>query len=136
MQIHPVIHISKLRLWRDDKKFPERFVSEALAEEHMDIAQGEVLIDDILDVKIAEHITKPNGDKVLQWLVRWHGFDETADSWEPYKNIKNAIALERFFLGAKWLAMRESDEYREYCKHHRATVPHDQRPTDKRRRTA
>ena len=102
----------------------------------MDIAQGEVLITEILDGKIAQHVTKPNGDNVLQFLVRWHGFDESADSWEHYKNIKNAIALDKFFLGAKWLAMRESDEYREYCRHHKATVTHDQRPTNKRRRTA
>jgi hypothetical protein len=117
-------------------QYPERFVSEALAEQHMDIAHGEVLIQEILDVKIAQHKTKPNGDLVLQFLVRWHGFDETADSWEPYKNIKNAIALETFFTSAKWQEMRESDSYREHCKHHRATVPHDQRPLPKRRKTA
>ena len=53
-RIHHVFHISKLRLyWRDDRKYPERFVSEAVSEQHADIAQGETLIDSILDVKIA-----------------------------------------------------------------------------------
>jgi hypothetical protein len=113
MKIHPVVHISKLRLWRDDLKFPDRFVSEALAEQHMDIAQGEVLIDSILDVQIAQHKTKPNGDLVLQFYVRWRGFDQSADSWEPYKNIKDALALEIFFTSAKWQEMRESDTYRD-----------------------
>jgi hypothetical protein len=133
-RIHPVFHISKLRLWRDDRKYPERFVSEALSEQHADIAQGETLVDSILDVKIAQHKSKPNGDLVLQFLVHWRGFDDTADSWEPYANIKDAQALDAFFVSAAWKTLQESQEYVEYCRHHRANVPKDQRPTKRQRK--
>ena len=34
-----------------------------------DIAQGEELVDKIMDVKIAPHKTMPNGDMVLQFLI-------------------------------------------------------------------
>ena len=74
MKIHPVVHISKLRLWRDDLKFPDRIVSEALAEQHMDIAQGEVLIDSIMDVQIAHNI-KLNRMEIWYYIFMCDGVD-------------------------------------------------------------
>jgi hypothetical protein len=126
-QVHDVFHISKLRKWRDDGIYPDRYVSEALSQQAADIARGEFLVDSILEVDIAPR-EEMIGD-VLQFKVHWSGYDSTGDTWEPYALVKNTDALERFFLTDAWQRMVTSPAYLQLWQKYRSRVPADQRPT-------
>ena len=50
------------------------------------IPEGEFIIDTILDERFQ--------GKTREYLVRWHGYSSEHDTWEPYKNVKDTIALD------------------------------------------
>jgi transposase InsO family protein len=79
-------HLTRLREFRYD----ERFV------DPRDIALRDR--DDFYVEKILAH----NGDvgrlKTLSFHVKWRGFDESFNSWEPWKNLRETEALHRYLI--------------------------------------
>jgi hypothetical protein len=130
-QVHPTFHISKLRLWKDSID-PERYVSEALAGHHADLARGELLIDNVYDVKLAPHKDYKHGD-ALQFHVHWHGFDKSEDTWEPYKYLKDVKNLDDFFASTTWITFRSSSDYQDFARKYRSRCPEEFRPAKRMR---
>ena len=121
-QVHPVFHISKLRLWKDDTVNPQRYVSEAQAGRHADVARGEYFVDCITDCALGESDRFRTGDTLL-FKVRWLNYDSTHDSWEPYSNVRQTEALTIFMQSAAWKRLSASAEYQELARRWPARVP-------------
>ena len=51
--LHPVFHISRLRLWNDDLDNQSRVVTEATSGRYADQSKGEFVVDSILKAKVA-----------------------------------------------------------------------------------
>jgi hypothetical protein len=53
--------------------------------------------EDIVD-HIVDHRIIPGGSvkkrTTLEFRVRWFGYDENADTWEPYVNVRELAALD------------------------------------------
>ena len=54
--------------------------------------------------KIVSHHRDGSGKKGWMFLVRWSGFDESEDSWEPYMNVKDTEALRIYVNSVPGLA--------------------------------
>jgi hypothetical protein len=120
--IHPVFHISKLRLWNDDNTYAERYVTEALAGQHADLARGEHVVGSILEAAIAKHARYPIG-RALVFKVRWVGYGAGDDSWEPYAVLREVDKLTDFMRTPAWKALHSSAAYRELGNRWPARVP-------------
>jgi len=46
--------------------------------------------------KVEKILGKKTIKKQLHYLVQWAGYDESANSWEPEKNVANCVALDDF----------------------------------------
>ena len=124
-RIHPVIHISKLRKWRDDRDYPERCVSEAEAAEHADIARGELRVKEILGYGIGEHPKYKTGS-ALVFHVHWEGHDDPGShTWEPYAAVKGLQQLDDLLATSQWKRFVRSQAYRQFAKEFPARVPPD-----------
>lgn len=79
LRVHPVFHINRLSLWKGNKingilpPPPEPVEVEG---------EEEYEVEEVLDSKVH--------GKGLRYLVKWKGYDESENSWEPVKNLKNA----------------------------------------------
>jgi hypothetical protein len=80
MKIHPVFHVSLLEPYH---------VSTILRRTHELIppivvnGEQKYEVKEILDSKISHHY--------LQYLVHWQGYDISERTWEPIKNLLNAM---------------------------------------------
>ena len=54
---------------------------------------NEYFVEDIIDEK-----KKKGTDLITKYLVRWVGFDQSHDSWEPAKTLEDNEALTRWEL--------------------------------------
>jgi len=91
MKMHPVFHVSLLKpfLGNDDHEFPDRVTSTPPGPVFVDKAGVEYFeVEKILDDKIEVVRGRP----VKKWLVKWLGYPESDNSWEP-RNIfaRNAL---------------------------------------------
>ena len=86
MEIHPVFHINLLKAYFpsptrfESRKIPE--IIEEDEEDEEDIEDEEFEVDMIID--------RRQTVKGLEYLVRWKGYNQDEDSWEPLANLKNA----------------------------------------------
>jgi len=87
------VHISMLKPFHFDSEYTTPF----------DVAmqdQQEFLIDRILSHRGNKHKRKS-----LEFLVRWAGYDESADSWEPWDNVKATTQLHKYLQENKMKAL-------------------------------
>ena len=120
--VHPVFHISRLRLWNDDVLDHARVMTEAHAGRFADLAKGEFVVDSILKAKVAPHRRYPIGD-ALQFKVRWLGYDTTEDTWEPYVLLKKVEQLDEFMASSAYKHFTKSPAYVELSRRWPARVP-------------
>jgi hypothetical protein len=84
MRIHPVFHISLLE--PADPDTPEGPAPEL----HPDTQQEEYEVEAILDVRLQR--------RQLRWLVKWVGYGNEENTWEPKENLRNCqSALDSFY---------------------------------------
>ena len=84
LKVHPVFHVNRLSPWHDqgvDRPPPPKLVQVQGEEEYE--------VDKILDSRIFR--------RQLQYKVRWKGYGEGADSWEPASGLAHAKAKVRQF---------------------------------------
>ena len=55
--------------------------------------------DEFVVESIIDHTGDPKKRSTLQFRVRWLGFDESEDTWLPYKSVKDLEALEIYISG-------------------------------------
>ena len=79
-------HVTRLRAFRYD----ERFV------DPRDISLRDV--EEFYVEKILAHSGNPAQLKTLNFHVKWRGFDESANSWEPWKNLRETAVLHRYLI--------------------------------------
>jgi hypothetical protein len=103
--MHPVVHVSRLKLWRDFEARPavelqveanERldFDEGLLPEDSFDPRNedGEYEITEILDHR--EDRVAPQGRKLRDYLVKWLGFDEP--DWVAEEDMHAPALLEEY----------------------------------------
>jgi hypothetical protein len=79
-------HVSRLRVFR----FDERFV------DPRDIAMRDR--DEFFVERILAHHGDVNRLKTLSFHVKWRGFDESFNSWERWKNLREVEALHTYLI--------------------------------------
>jgi RNase H-like domain found in reverse transcriptase/Reverse transcriptase (RNA-dependent DNA polymerase)/Integrase zinc binding domain/Retroviral aspartyl protease/Chromo (CHRromatin Organisation MOdifier) domain len=82
MRIHPVFHVSKLKREVATDRFPDRKQQDRPAPVMKIDGEDAWYVERILDKR-----TK-NGK--LQYLVKWEGYPDEENSWEPFANVKHA----------------------------------------------
>jgi hypothetical protein len=86
MRIHPVIHVSKLIPYNEPGIFPQRPVARPPPAPTIIDGEEEYEVEQILD----KRIQRKGKRQIVKYLVRWKGYTEAHDSWEPQANLKNA----------------------------------------------
>jgi hypothetical protein len=88
MLIHPVFHVSKLRLHKDESdKFPSRIpevTRPAPVIEHTN-EHTEWEVDRIVD-----HRYRGKGKKKMEYLVLWKGYPDYERTWQKEQDLSNA----------------------------------------------
>ena len=51
--------------------------------------------------KVENIIDSKRFHRMIKYRVRWKGYDESDDTWEPFENIKQVMALIRVFHHSK-----------------------------------
>jgi hypothetical protein len=93
LRIHPVFHASSLKPWRDPlAAFPERTLPANTQPPIRVRDMDEYEVESILDFKTTHHGTR------FKFLVRWHGYDRSHDSWETPSAFTNCVELLQAFL--------------------------------------
>lgn len=79
LKIHPVFHVSLL-----EKYYNPRYEHQKNSQPPPEIIDGqeEYVVEAILDSRFRK--------KKLQYLVKWEGYSDCDNSWEPVKNLENA----------------------------------------------
>lgn len=90
MRIHPVFHVSLLKPYIDNpSKFTGRSKDERPPPTVMEDGHEEFEVEEILD--------KRRRGRGVQYLVKWKGYPDYEASWEPLRNLTNALeAIEEF----------------------------------------
>ena len=75
-----------------------------------DVARRDV--DEYYVERIIEHRGDVNRLRTLEFLVKWEGYDESWNSWEPWKNLRLTEALHRYLIenGLRRILPREVRE--------------------------
>ena len=83
MKCHNIFHVSKIKPWiKADEYFPGREVA-TNPDPILDPEDEESYeVEAILDMRLYGRWKK------RQFLVRWHGYDSSADSWEPLEYLR------------------------------------------------
>jgi aminopeptidase N len=85
--LHPTFHVDKLSPWKGNE------VNGMLPPPPDPIQIDEVdewEVEEILDSRIS---TDDDGEKLLEYLVRWKGFGSEEDTWEPSENVVHSKRL-------------------------------------------
>jgi hypothetical protein len=87
-----VFHVDRLRLFKcADTVMPDELAELSAAD------ADEFTVEDILDHRRAPSAPpRKRGRTTLEFLVRWLGYDPSSDTWEPYMNVRDCAALDRY----------------------------------------
>ena len=92
LKIHPIFHVSKLRPYHDDHGQYAR--PECVRPPPMMVGgQAEFEVERIID-KRTRRIGRLNQP---EYLVKWKGYDNYENTWEPISNLSRARRLVREF---------------------------------------
>ena len=97
-------HVTRLREFRYDDRFVDP----------RDIALRDV--DEYYVERILAHSGNPTKLKTLQFHVKWRGYDESANTWEPWKNLRETEKLHRYLISKglqKLIPAKFRDKYPE-----------------------
>jgi hypothetical protein len=90
MRIHPTFHMSSVKPWRNPSaQFPTRTTHPQPPPEIID-GDEHFEVDNILDFKIVR--------KKYMFLVRWQGYGDSHNTWEPAANLSHCQDIMRAFL--------------------------------------
>lgn len=84
--VHPVFHVSLLTPHKESE-IPGRTPPEPLP----------VIVEGEEEYEVAEILDSRRHRGKLQYLVRWEGYDESHNSWEPVENVEHASDLVNAF---------------------------------------
>lgn len=92
MRVHPVFHVSVLKRYMDPKgQFPQRHVEPPLP----------LLINDALEYEVEQvldkRVIRTRGKPIVQYLVKWKGYQDHDNSWEPEENLEHARLMIKDF---------------------------------------
>ena len=93
LRIHPTFHVSRLRLYKDPLSFdPNRKVP---PHPEPDIIDGEPEweVEQILD----KRLRGPRNRRRTEYLVKWVGYSDEHNSWEPESNLEHSQDIIRDF---------------------------------------
>jgi hypothetical protein len=85
LKIHPVLHVSMLKPYKDDFKEFNRETSPQPEITSENQQEDEYEVESILDKKIVH--------RKIFYLVKWKGYPMHDATWEPKENLKNAANL-------------------------------------------
>ena len=85
--IHPVFHVDQLRKYHEDPKQPN------FSEPPPDLVEGreEFEVEKILDAQY--RYKQGTRKRSLHFLVKWKGYHDKDNTWEPLDNVKNSSDL-------------------------------------------
>jgi hypothetical protein len=85
--VHPVFHTSLLSPYKETEEHGENF-----PEPPLDLAEGEeeYEVEQVLGSRQHGH------EKKLQYLLRWKGYSQAHDSWEPTEQVHAPELVDRF----------------------------------------
>ena len=91
MKIHPVFHISKLRLYVDgEEQFPTRPTQNTSHPAAADEIDGESAWEVERILKKRERRVGRGRVKVVEYLVKWKGYPDWENTWESSHNLRGA----------------------------------------------
>jgi len=61
-----------------------------------DLSVAAVDLEEFVVDSIVAHRGSPKKKSKMEFLVRWQGYGPEADTWEPYKNVKELAALDEY----------------------------------------
>ncbi|EEB93840.1 hypothetical protein MPER_07457, partial [Moniliophthora perniciosa FA553] len=79
MKVHNVFHVNRLSPWKGNEVNGQRAPPPEAVEVE---GEEEHFVEEVLDSRVYR--------KKLQYLVRWEGYGEEEDSWEPAENLEHA----------------------------------------------
>jgi len=82
MRIHPIFHISKVKLYKEPRSFDPERVSQPPPPTIDDEGEEQFEVEEILDTKL--HYGK------RKWLVRWKGYGDEENTWLDHVQMENA----------------------------------------------
>ena len=83
-RIHPVFHVSLIRPFRSGSTMPTPLVNEPEIVDGIPFYKVETIL--------AKRIrSRGRGRKVTEFLIKWSGYDDTHNSWEPRENITDDL---------------------------------------------
>jgi hypothetical protein len=95
MRIHPVVHVSQLAPYQDPAEFPDRpLPTTPPTPEIVDNIQEWVA-----EKVIAKRTTNKGEDSHTEYLVKWVGYPDHDNTWEPTANLANAQDAVKAFEG-------------------------------------
>src|SRR5271155_2785851 len=102
MRIHPVFHVSLLKLYKES---PEEFVRPTPPPAIFipETNQEEYEVETILDKRIIH--------KRLQYLIKWKGYPLYNATWEPLENLDNASKKVKEFESMRTSNLKERRMY-------------------------
>jgi hypothetical protein len=85
---HPVFHISKLKRYNpnDTNNFPSREPPRP----------GPIDVDGEEEFEVEAIVDEKGKGRGLRYLVKWRGYPDTDNGWEPLANVKGTEALKRW----------------------------------------
>lgn len=99
-KLHPIFHVSLLEKALIDEDTNEIIHDEIVIEGE----EEEYEVEKILEFKLDQ-----NG--LCKYLVKWKDYDESANSWEPIENLKNALTMvKRIHQNLKGLILPDQDQ--------------------------
>jgi hypothetical protein len=118
MNIHPIFHISKLKL-SNNPTAPMDIVPT------MNEITEEYQVQKVLDFKVDVCPSKYKRGPCLLFLVRWSPpYTSHDDSWEPHILLKNVDALHEFVrTNSRFKEFMKSQEYIELTRRYKARFP-------------
>lgn len=100
-KVHPVFHVSKLRryLESDPEQFPDREDDNIQPPPPIvtDDGHQEYEVERILDKKTFKDGKGKKKKSVVKYLVKWRGYADCDNSWEPAENLVNCPDLVKEF---------------------------------------
>jgi hypothetical protein len=86
LPVHPVFHISKLKLWKGNgKTFPSR-VQES-SRPAPEVIQGQE------EYEVEQVLNKRKRGRGVEYLIKWKGYPDWENTWERPANLSNAQEL-------------------------------------------